>query len=354
MKRAFILAIVLVALIIGSSSYAVYYMLYNSAPSSSSTAPHTVKITDYTNANVTVHLPVQSIACFSSGLAEIICALGGEAKIIARLDSSVFPPSLMNVTSFGSSSRNINLESLLSLSPDLVIADTYFPDASRKAIEGAGVPVIMETTGDIPRLTAILTYLGEILNNTPKATQILDDIQYYNNLIQQRIEKANLTTNDKTTFYVELTDPWRCMANGSVQDALLVSCGGVNIAASNSSVTSPTLSAEVVAEASPDVIIKLHSGSTNLIDFQTKYNEIVSRPALQDTNAVKSGRVYVCYWYLTTGELYPVGKLYFAKWLWPSLFADINPSTIHAQLVQNYFGINLTGTWVYSGGDAVT
>ena len=353
MKRNYVLAIVLIAVVVGASGYAIYSM----SDESSSTEPEetSVTITDYTDTNVTVQLPVQRIACFSSGLAEVLCALDGGDKIIARMDSAVFPPELKDATSFGSSSRNINLESLLSMEPDLVIAGTYFPDESRQTLEEAGVPVIVETSGDIIRLeTTIITYFGQILQNSEKATQILEDIQYYNDLVDDRIANANLTTEEKTKFYVELTSAWRAMSEGSVQDMLLVECGGENIVESNSSTTSPTVSPEIVTEGSPDVIIKLHSGSWNLTDFQTKYDEITSRPELKETSAVKSNRVYVCYWYLTTGELYPVGKLYFATWLWPELFADINPSEIHAQLVDDYFGIELTGTWVYSGGSSGT
>jgi iron complex transport system substrate-binding protein len=221
-------------------------------------------------------------------------------------------------------------------------------DEIRAAIETAGVPVIVETTSDIPRVNTIVTYFGQLLENPVKATQLVGNIEYYTDLIEQRVANANMTLDTKTTFYVELTNAWRGMANGSVQDGLLVTCGGVNIIA-NSSVTSPTVGAEFVVEANPDVIIKLLSGTTNLTDYQTVYNEIISRPALQDVNAVKSGRVYVCYWYLTTGELYFVGELYFAKWLNPDLFADIDPGAIHAQMVQDYFGIDLAGTWVYNG-----
>jgi iron complex transport system substrate-binding protein len=347
-----VISIFLIALIVSVSAYAIYTMSNNDTLSSPEET--SVTITDYTNRNVTVQLPVQRIACLSSGLTEVLCAVGGRDKIVARMDSAVFPPSLIDVTSFGSSTRNINLESLLSMEPDLVIASTYFPEESREAVEEAGVPVIVETSGDIIRLEETIEYFGQILQNTEKANQILEDINHYNDLVEQRIADANLETANKTTFYVELTNAWRAMSDGSVQDMLLVSCGGENIIAANSSTTSPTVSPEVVIEANPDVIIKLHSGSWDLNDFETKYDEIVNRPELQETSAVKSGRVYVCYWYLTTCELYPVGKLYFAKWLWPDLFEDINPSEIHAQLAQDYFGTELTGTWVYSGGAPVT
>jgi iron complex transport system substrate-binding protein len=72
----------------------------------------------------------------------------------------------------------------------------------------------------------------------------------------------------------------------------------------------------------------------------------MTRSALQEVTAVKTGRVYVCSFFLTAGELNPIGELYFAKWLHPELFTDIDPGAIHIQLVQKYFGENPNGTWV--------
>jgi hypothetical protein len=36
-----------------------------------------------------------------------------------------------------------------------------------------------------------------------------------------------------------------------------------------------------------------------------------------------------------------IGLLYMAKWFHPALFADIDPSAVHEQLIQQFFNITL-------------
>jgi iron complex transport system substrate-binding protein len=47
------------------------------------------------------------------------------------------------------------------------------------------------------------------------------------------------------------------------------------------------------------------------------------------------------------GIRYPVGLLYWAKWFHPSLFEDIDPAAVHAQLIQQFFGVTLEGVHAY-------
>ena len=43
----------------------------------------------------------------------------------------------------------------------------------------------------------------------------------------------------------------------------------------------------------------------------------------------------------------PIGCLYFAKWFHPDLFEDIDPEEVHEELVQEFFGQELEGAYVY-------
>ena len=75
-----------------------------------------------------------------------------------------------------------------------------------------------------------------------------------------------------------------------------------------------------------------------MTDFETARDELMSRPALQDTTAVKEGNVYIydgaIYW---GGMECVVGYLQLAKWLHPSLFEDIDHA-IHQQMMTEFFG----------------
>jgi iron complex transport system substrate-binding protein len=304
----------------------------------------TVTITDL-KGNQTVTLPVHRIGCLNGGLAEVICALGGEDKIIARTDDVVFPTSLLDKPSVGvNAAADINLEALLSLNPDLVVSSSAFSADSIAIIQAAGIPVLIENTASVDRVNTIVTNFGLILDTPEKAAEIVNNTQYYTALVQQRI--ANLTASEKTTFYYEFSRTWYSMTSRTNMGTVLASCGGMNIA-TNASVSYTSLSPEYVAEANPDVIIYSLSGTTNLTDYQTIHDELLSRTVLQEVNAIKDERVHVFYYYLGAGIRYPVGELYFAKWFYPDLFTDIDPTAIHVQLIQDYFGVPLEGTYAY-------
>jgi iron complex transport system substrate-binding protein len=295
--------------------------------------------------NQTITTPVNRIVCLNGGLAEIICALGGADKIVARTDDVVFPTSLLELPSMGTNAATTtNLEAILSLNPDLVVSNSALSADAIATIKSGDIPVIIENTADPARVNTIVTNFGKILNNPTKAAEIVNNTQYYTNLIQQRLQSVS----DKTTFYYEFSKIWYSMTNKTVMGSVLFSCGGQNIA-TNVSVSYTTLSPEYVAESNPDVILYSLSGTTNLTDYKAAYDNLMGRSVLQDVSAIKNGRVHVFYYYMAAGIRYPVGELYFAKWFYPTLFADIDPDAVHTQLIQQYFGVNLTGTYTYSG-----
>lgn len=312
--------------------------------------PTSVTVTDYTGANVTVPYPVNSIVCLGGSYAEIICALGAEDKIVATLGSVPFPSSLNDKLSLGSSSSAIpgSLEVIFSLNPDLVLSDAGFVSSFNTTfsqITNAGIPLYLDATGLPDRMNTIVSTLGVILGNSSMAEQINNNTQYYTNLVQQRIQ--NIPDSEQTTYYYEWGHAWFSVAGASQANTFIVSCGGVNIVMNNS-VSFPTLSPEFVAEANPDVIIQqVPVIGNNMTVYQNARDELMSRPALKDTTAVKEGRVYIYNPYLRSGLEYPIGKLYFAKWLYPDLFADINPETVFTQLIQQYFGVTPEGVYFY-------
>jgi iron complex transport system substrate-binding protein len=295
--------------------------------------------------NQTITTPVNRIVCLNGGLAEVICALGGADKIVARTDDVVFPTSLLGLPSMGTNAATTtNLEAILSLNPDLVVSSSALSADAIATIKSGDIPVIIENTADPARVNTIVTNFGKILNNPTKAAMIVNNTQYYTDLIQQRLQSVS----DKTTFYYEFSKIWYSMTNKTIMGSVLYACGGQNIA-TNVSVSYTTLSPEYVAESNPDVILYSLSGTTNITDYKAAYDNLMGRSVLQELSAIKEGRVHVFYYYMAAGIRYPVGELYFAKWFYPALFADINPDTVHAQLIQQYFGVSLTGTYAYSG-----
>jgi iron complex transport system substrate-binding protein len=326
-----------------------YETFFGVEPSGPYVYPAIVTVTDFTGADVTVNLPVTRVVCLNDGLTEAICALSSEDKIVGRpTNYGGFPSSVLAKPEVGDS-LTPNLEEICDLKPDLIVSDSSLCESPEiwGKIKDLNIPVIIENSANPTRVDTIVTNFGLIFDNSAKAAQIVATAQNYTNLVNTRLQ--NVSSTDRVTFYYAIAGyDWLTMANGSDVNTLLVNCGGINIAA-NSTVTYPTLSPEYVVEANPDVIIVEVDYGKDLAAYQSARNDILNNPALSDVTAIKEGRVYCFSYSITTGVQYPVGTLYFAKWLYPTLFADIDPAAVHAQLIQDYFGVPLEDMYAYSG-----
>lgn len=318
------------------------YTQPTSAPTATPTPQNTtVVITDEFGSNVTVKLPVSRIVCLNGGNGEIICALGGESKIIAIGGTANWPASYNTKPSVGSGSGTFNTEAILSLNPDLLVVDSqiYTNNASLEIIKKAGIPVYVEDPALPNRVNAIVSNMGLVLGNVSMAEKINNNTNYYMNLIQQRIQNEA-----PTTFLAPMSYQWYVYGINSKIGQLMVLCGGVNVFQNNSGSISP----EYAAQSNPKVLIcQTPSITNNITIFQSTITDFSTRDALTQTDAVKQGRVHAFNYWLGTGIEYPAGALYFAKWLHPELFTDIDPGAVYKQLIQQYFGVTPNGVYGY-------
>lgn len=344
MKRTtVILSVILIAVVIIALAYTIsLYVPFDLTPQK-----ETVTVVDYTGVYVEVEVPLERIVSIIA--TETICMLGHGDKIVGRgllsTDSEVIlPQSILDLPMVAESSFSPNLELILELEPDLVLVDEGLSDENREILENAGVPVMNDMLM-APRRNTFIKNLGLILGAEGKADEFIEYEEYYENLVMERT--ANLTSSDKPSFYFEWYMPWFSAAAGSEYHDLLVEAGGINIAAGEP-VLFPTLSPEYVAEENPDFIVRMSTylDGEDLPSFQALRDEVLSRAALSESNAVKDGEVYIIKnTVLVTRR--PIGLLYLAKWFHPDLFEDIDPATVHTQMIQQFFGADLQGVFVY-------
>ncbi|MBC7129680.1 ABC transporter substrate-binding protein, partial [Candidatus Bathyarchaeota archaeon] len=168
-RKTYIAAIILIALI-ATSAYAIYMLSVpqesvftgsttQETPTGEGEQEQTIPIVDGTGRNITVHLPIERVVSLNPGLTELLYALGCGDKIVGRDVNSIFPPQVLDKPVVGSSSYDPNVELLLELHPDLVLADDMlsFNQEVLGRIEEAGIPVIMENISNVTRVKAVIT-----------------------------------------------------------------------------------------------------------------------------------------------------------------------------------------------------
>jgi len=344
-KTTAALAAIILVVAVLVASYGVYRLYL---PSEDGPHGETVTIVDATGAQVNVTLPVERIVSLNPGLTEIICALDCEDRIVGRDEKSVFPASMSEKPVVGQNSYDPNLEVLLEMDPDVIVADSmlsYNTEALQK-IESAGLPVIIEEPSRVSRVKLVTSNFGLIFGKEEKAQEINDYIASYEDLVNERVK--DLASSEKPAVYIEWYQTWQTFTEGSEANEIIVNAGGVNIA-SEVTTTAPVLSPEYVVEKNPDIILRMISGDLigNLTGFEATHSELINRAGLDEVTAIKDGKVYVYDPIILEGIRYPVGLIHWAKWFHPSLFEDIDPAAVHAELIQQFFGVTLEGVHTY-------
>ncbi|MGD6810536.1 MAG: ABC transporter substrate-binding protein [Candidatus Bathyarchaeia archaeon] len=310
--------------------------------------PSSVVVTDATGAEVNISLPVNRIVCLTS--AEVVYAIGGGDKIVGITGmlttdvQAILPASILALPVVGDADTSPNMEKIVELQPDLVLASQRLTDQNRKLLEDAGIAVLEDSvTGS--RRTPYFTNLGEILGAEQRVDELLTYEQQYWSLVQERV--ANLPRSEKPLVYFEWYKEWFSTGPDGSYSTLIEAAGGINIG-ENASVSSPQLSAEFIVEQNPDIIIRMldYTSGEDLAAFQNLYNQITSRSTIQDLNALQNDQVHVIKSTLLV-ERDTVGLLYFAKWFHPDLFTDIDPAAVHAEMIQKFFGTTVTGIYLY-------
>ncbi|NLB75298.1 MAG: ABC transporter substrate-binding protein [Crenarchaeota archaeon] len=343
-----LIAVALVLIIVVASGI---YTFSHFSPETTTQDENVLTIVDPNGDTVKITQPVNGIVCTDAIATEIVCALGCENRIVGVDTSSDFPPLVKTKKSVGEP-YSVSIEQILKLAPDLVLAGApinYFNNQTSSRIEDAGIPVFIchainpsvdTTESTIDTTCSLVTQIGKILEVQDKATELVNYMQNYQKIVNERL--ANLTESDKPSVYYEWYQDWQTMIVPTI-----VQVGGINIA-ENQTEVAPMMSPEYVAEANPDFIIRMISSSNNdIADFKDAQNQLTTRPALKNSNAVKDGNVYICDYGITGGVQCVVGYLQWAKWFHPDIFSDIDPPVIHQQLLDEFFNITIGGVYAY-------
>ena len=295
-----------------------------------------------------VKAPVDTIVCLSASANQIIDALNSFDKVIAWDENSqedMFPRPDRKIKVVAGNSHSPQIEAIAELDPDIVIADTMLQDDHRKKIKSFGIPIIAERTSDPERLLTTIRNIGKIVGKQERSEKLISFITKYRDIIEKRI--ATLENGEKKKVYWEWYEPFKTGAEGSMVNPKIVQAGGINIAV-DAKGRYPTVSSEYVWESNPEVIVKQASRRATQSEMKKAYNKILKRESLKSTPAVKNKNVHVITWDVFSGLPSVVGDLYFAKWIHPELFKDINPEKVYSELLNRFLGVDDFTKRVYS------
>ncbi|HBT46273.1 MAG TPA: cobalamin-binding protein [Peptococcaceae bacterium] len=241
-------------------------------------------IVDDMGREVTLKARPDRLVSLSPGNTEILFALGLGDKVVGVDDYSDYPPEAVEVPKVGGFS-NPNVEKIMALEPDLVLATNMHEQAVRR-LEEVGIPVAVVSPKSVEGVLGSIGWISKAAAAEEEAADLVDHLKERIQKVRSAVE--GIPPEERPWVYYEVYyDPIMTAGPRTFIGQLIELAGGRNIAY-DAQTDYPEFSAEAIIERNPEVIIfpQWH-GSESLTVEQVK-----SRPGWQQVRAVKNDRVF--------------------------------------------------------------
>ena len=297
---------------------------------------------DGTGQEISLSGSVERIVVVNSGLSSLLAALGQSDLIAGRDGFSTFPSSVRSKMVVAKSSAYPNLELIMSLKPDLVMADAMFNLSTLEKLKDLGIPVAIEVTSDPAGVRDLLVRYGDLLDCRERANEIISAMDRADRELQSLISSARAGGAEPPKVFYENRKTYKSVSSLSPSHQFLDLSGAVNIAA-DQEVSDPSLSPEFILSENPSVIVRRVSGDVSEDTMIQMRDKILRRPGLRNTAAVKDENVYIIKADLFMTVRYPTALSCLASWFYPEAFiggpsGGSNPEEFNRQWTDFLFG----------------
>jgi len=136
-----------------------------------------LKVVDSYNRTVTIEKQPKRIITIAPDITEGIYALGKGANLVGRSDYDDYPAAALKVATVGSLLQP-NIEKIVELKPDIVIASTHFDKAVVKKLETLNIKVVvLYGEENFTGVYDTMAKLGQVVNASEKAQVIISDMK---------------------------------------------------------------------------------------------------------------------------------------------------------------------------------
>jgi iron complex transport system substrate-binding protein len=209
-----------------------------------------IRVTDFTGEEITLDKPAQRIVALAPHIVENVFTAGAGEQLIGVVAYSDFPRQAKLLPLVGGYAKT-NLEKILELNPDLIIAwESGNSDASVARIKELGYPVYVDQPDSLTDLSKSIRDIGTLTGHVIQANKAMDE--YLASIAET---KALYESKPKvSTFYQVWNQPLRTITGKHIISDAIRLCGGTNIYANEPSV-SPIINIESLLERDPQAII---------------------------------------------------------------------------------------------------
>jgi iron complex transport system substrate-binding protein len=253
--------------------------LLTAAGSPETAVTETIYYQDSYGRSVQIPQKIDRVISIGPNITEIIYALDQGDLLVGRTDYDSFPQEALNLPSVGTIT-DPNIEIVIELEPDLVIASTHTPKDALERIEKAGIPTVgIYTDQKFSGVYETIADTGYVLGADREAETLITDMKNRVDAVVSTVEGAP----SPSVYYVVGYGEWGDFTAGADTfiHEIITLAGGHNIAADTSGWS---YSLEKIIEHDPDIIITSDKWDTPEL--------FASTPGYRDLRAVKEGNLY--------------------------------------------------------------
>lgn len=241
-------------------------------------AAYPLTITDSYNRQVTIDKRPERIVSVAPNITEIIAALNAKDRLVGRTDYCDYPQDILSVESIGSLMEP-NIEKIVSLKPDIVIASSHFKKESLEKLEQLNVKVVILNGAEtFDGAYETIEKVGQVIGEKEAADKIVSDMKKKVEEVTAKVKDAPKPKVYYVISYGKFGD--YTAGKGTFIDEAIKMAGGTNI---GEDAEGWAYSLEKIVKNDPDIIIRSKY-------FDTKAG-MLSTAGYKDLRAVKEGKL---------------------------------------------------------------
>ena len=280
----------------------------------SQAAGQTMTITDGVGREVIVQKNPERIVSLAPANTEILFALGLGDKVFGVTEICNYPGEAQGKEKVGGY-QGIDLEKVISIDPDLILAEDLHKTDVVPALEDLGFTVLVMRPHDLKETEEAIELIGKITGTGDRAAEIVNDMELRAKAITDLTGTLDVSQLPRV-LYAMYHEPIYTIGTNTFIHEMIMKAGGTNIAAFAGEGW-PTLSLEQVISLNPQVVI---------VDNEASLLALNSDFRLAGLDAFKNGRVYLINPDLTSrqGPRIIEGLERMSRMIHPELFGPVN------------------------------
>lgn len=242
------------------------------------TPNNSFEFVDSYNRTIKIKTNPQRIISLGPNITEIISELNFD-KLVGRTDYCDYPEKVSQISSIGTI-MSPNIEKIIDLEPDLVIASAHAPKELLETLEKMNIPsVAIYEDNSLEGSYNLISKIGYIMNEENKANEIIAK----NKALENEVISKTKDLAKKSVYYVISFGEWGDFTAGgnTFIGKMIDLVSATNIA---EDVNGWNFSIEQLIEKDPQIII--------VSKYFDSKNQFINTKPYSDLTAVKENRVY--------------------------------------------------------------